>query len=123
MELNELKALLRENGVVGAGGAGFPTYAKLTGGVDTVILNCAECEPLLKLHRQALELHAEEILKAFNEIVTATGAKQGIVAVKAHYKRAVAAVEAEKAEYPKISLCKLESVYPAGCFVIGHVFL
>jgi Na+-translocating ferredoxin:NAD+ oxidoreductase RnfC subunit len=51
MKLAKLKELLREAGVVGAGGAGFPTYAKLSDKADTVILNCAECEPLLKLHR------------------------------------------------------------------------
>ena len=89
MELARLKELLRENGVVGAGGAGFPTYAKLTDKADTVILNCAECEPLLKLHRQVLELYAEEILSAFTEVLNATGAGRGIVAVKAHYTKTV----------------------------------
>ena len=118
MELNELKALLRESGVVGAGGAGFPTYAKLTAGVSTVILNCAECEPLLKLHRQALEKYAEEILSALDVIVTATGAERGIVAVKSHYKAAVAAAEAVCAEYPRLSVFKLDSVYPSGDEVI-----
>jgi Na+-translocating ferredoxin:NAD+ oxidoreductase RnfC subunit len=37
------------------GGAGFPTYAKLDQRAETIILNCAECEPLLRLHRQLLE--------------------------------------------------------------------
>ena len=55
MELNELTKIMKQNGVVGAGGAGFPTYAKLDKRADTLILNCAECEPLLKLHRQVLE--------------------------------------------------------------------
>ena len=64
MNITELKALLREGGVVGAGGAGFPSYAKLDERADTLILNCAECEPLLKLHQQLLEQHAEEILRA-----------------------------------------------------------
>ena len=50
MNITELKTLLREGGVVGAGGAGFPAYAKLDERADTLILNCAECEPLLKLH-------------------------------------------------------------------------
>ena len=118
MELNKFKEILRENGIVGAGGAGFPTYAKLSDTVDTIILNCAECEPLLKLHRQALELHVSEILSAFSEILKATGAQRGIVAVKKHYKAAVAALESEISEYPGISICKLESVYPAGDEVI-----
>lgn len=43
LSLEELGALLRESGVVGAGGAGFPTYAKLDKRADTIIMNCAEC--------------------------------------------------------------------------------
>ncbi len=114
MKLNELKECIKENGVVGAGGAGFPTYAKLTNTVDTIILNCAECEPLLRVHRQALEIHVSEILYAFREILNATGAKNGIVALKTHYERAISALEAELPQYPEISICKMESVYPAG---------
>ena len=56
MELSELKKIVQDNGIVGAGGAGFPTYGKLDERADTIILNCAECEPLLKLHRQLLKL-------------------------------------------------------------------
>ena len=41
MEMNKLSELLRTGGVVGAGGAGFPTYAKLNKNADTIILNCA----------------------------------------------------------------------------------
>lgn len=114
MELAKLKELLREAGVVGAGGAGFPTYAKLSEKADTVILNCAECEPLLKLHRQVLAEYAYEILSALSEIVEATGAERGIVAVKAHYTETLKAVEAEIEDFPKLSLCKLKSVYPSG---------
>ena len=58
MELAKLKELLRDAGVVGAGGAGFPSYAKLSEKADTIILNCAECEPLLKVHRQVLAEYA-----------------------------------------------------------------
>ncbi len=60
MDIQELSAILREGGVVGAGGAGFPTYAKLDRRAETIILNCAECEPLLKLHRQLLEKYTCE---------------------------------------------------------------
>ena len=47
MEIKELSNILQQNGIVGAGGAGFPTYAKLDERAETIILNCAECEPLL----------------------------------------------------------------------------
>lgn len=114
MKLNEFKSILRENGVVGAGGAGFPTYAKLTEGVDTVILNCAECEPLIKIHRQVLEEYTYEILTALDEILDAVGAERGIIAVKAHYTSTLKAIEAEITEHPRLSAKKLGSVYPAG---------
>ena len=114
MELSKLKELLRESGIVGAGGAGFPTYAKLSDKAETVVLNCAECEPLLKLHRQVLERYAAEILGALSEIVKAVGAKNGIVAVKEHYRDALEAVQYEIGEYPSLSVCKLKSVYPSG---------
>ena len=68
MELQELKDLLQKSGIVGAGGAGFPTYAKLDERAETILLNCAECEPLLKLHRQLLKEHAYEIMKTFSMV-------------------------------------------------------
>ena len=114
MKLNELKDLLRESGVVGMGGAGFPSYAKLSSEADTIILNCAECEPLLKVHRQVLEAYTYEILTALSELLVATGAKRGIVAIKAHYRSAVEALEAEIGAFPNLSIHKLRAVYPAG---------
>ena len=118
MELNLLKETLRKAGVVGAGGAGFPSYAKLSDKADTVILNCAECEPLLKVHRQVLEEYTYEILSALNTVIEATGAKQAIIAIKAHYKSTLKAIEAEISEFPHISVHTLESVYPAGDEII-----
>ncbi len=118
MKLQDLKDLVRQAGLVGAGGAGFPTYMKLTAGVDTIILNCAECEPLLKLHRTLLEERAEEILSALSEILTATGAEQGIVAIKAHYHATVRAIERLLPDFPGIRIHLLPSVYPMGDEVV-----
>lgn len=112
--LQQLKELARDAGVVGAGGAGFPAYAKLSTDADTYILNCAECEPILKLHRQLLEAHTSEILTAMRAVMKAIGAKRGIVAVKEHYRSAVEAVRAEIEDHPGIELKLLPAVYPAG---------
>ena len=118
MKLNELKDLLRECGVVGAGGAGFPSYAKLNDAADTILLNCAECEPLLKVHRQVLERYTVEVLEALSEMLRATGAKQAIIAIKDHYHSTLAALEAELPDFPGITVHKLASVYPAGDEII-----
>lgn len=76
MEIQALKQILQENGIVGAGGAGFPTYAKLDERAEIILMNCAECEPLLKLHRQLLEQHCEEILKTFDGIARTVGRRK-----------------------------------------------
>ena len=89
MEIKELSAVLQQNGVVGAGGAGFPTYAKLDSRAETIIMNCAECEPLLKLHRQLLEKHAYEILKTFHLIGETVGAKEMIIGIKKAYQKTI----------------------------------
>ena len=107
MNFDELRKILREYGVVGAGGAGFPSYAKLDKKVDTVILNCAECEPLLRLHRRLLEKKPYEILWALDLIAKTIGASNVIVALKAAYKNAIAAVEAELDSFENISISKL----------------
>ncbi len=119
MELNELKALLQKSGVVGAGGAGFPSYAKLSEKADTIILNCAECEPLLKLHRQVLKFHAHEILSALDTVREAVGAERAIVAIKPSAKHTIAACEACIKDLNKISIGLLPEVYPAGDEVIA----
>ena len=118
MDIQELAALLRQNGVVGAGGAGFPTYAKLDARAQTIILNCAECEPLLKLHRQLLEFHADEIVAAFSLIRETLGAADAVIGIKRAYKKTIAALEGVLPRYQGIRLKLLDEVYPAGDEVV-----
>ncbi|MGN1129649.1 MAG: SLBB domain-containing protein [Candidatus Flemingiibacterium sp.] len=104
--------------MAGAGGAGFPSYAKLNMAADTLILNCAECEPLLKLHRQVLERYAHEIVETLSLIADTLDAGRVIVAIKPAYKEAVKAVEKVLPEFPKASIGFLPEVYPAGDEVV-----
>lgn len=118
MDFNDLSQIMKNAGVAGAGGAGFPSYAKLNKAADTIILNCAECEPLLKLHRQVLEFHAEEILDALSAIAEVVEASKVIIAVKPSYKGAIAAVNKLLANYPNTEIGLLPEVYPAGDEVV-----
>lgn len=118
MLINDLKKIAKEKGVVGAGGAGFPAYAKMTDKADTVILNCAECEPLLKLHRQLLAVHVDVIIRMLDEVRQAMNAKEAVVCVKSEYTRTVEALTEELKKYPKVRLCTLKSAYPMGDEVI-----
>ena len=118
MNIDQLKDLLRENGIVGAGGAGFPTYAKLDTRADTLILNCAECEPLLRLHRQVLEMYTHEILSTLYEISKILEVKNVYIGIKGSYKRTVAAVKEEIASFDNMQIATLPEIYPAGDEVI-----
>ena len=102
MEIKELADLLQKNGVVGAGGAGFPTYAKLDKRAETILMNCAECEPLLKLHRQLLEKHADEIVSAFHLVMETVGAKEAIIGIKKEYKNIRKPSKPCRASFPTI---------------------
>lgn len=118
MELQELKKRIQDAGIVGAGGAGFPTYAKLSENARTILLNCAECEPLLKLHRQLLALHAEEILEAFSLIADTLGAEEGIIGIKSEYRETIEALRGPIGRYPKLRIHELPGVYPMGDEVV-----
>lgn len=118
MRIDELKSIAREYGIVGAGGAGFPAYAKMTEKADTVILNCVECEPLLKLHRQLLAGYTEEIIGMLDTVREALGAKEAIVGIKSEYTTTIKALEEILPDYPKVRICSLQASYPMGDEVI-----
>ncbi|MCD8022101.1 MAG: 4Fe-4S dicluster domain-containing protein [Lachnospiraceae bacterium] len=118
MEIKELQDIIQSCGVVGAGGAGFPTYAKLTDKADTILMNCAECEPLLKLHRQVLEKHAYEIMKTFHLIAQTVGASEAIIGVKKSYVQTVKALQQHIEEFPGMRIHLLDEVYPMGDEVV-----
>jgi Na+-translocating ferredoxin:NAD+ oxidoreductase RnfC subunit len=106
--LNDIENL----GIIGAGGAGFPTHIKLNSRPDTIIMNAAECEPLLHKDMQLLLNYSDEILRGFEIIINLTGAKQGIIGIKEkHYKE----IELLKSKVSKhINIIEVDDVYPAG---------
>lgn len=118
MDMKELSNILQQNGIVGAGGAGFPTYAKLNENAETLILNCAECEPLLRLHRQLLEKYAQEIVETFHLIGQAVGARELVIGIKKAYTKTIDALNGVIGAYPEVRLGLLDEVYPAGDEVV-----
>ena len=123
----ELIAAAERAGIVGAGGAGFPTHVKLNAKADTVIINGAECEPLLRVDQQLMALQAEKLLQAVDLMVDHVGAQRGVVALKSHYHTAVDALKAALPAHPKLSVHEMGAFYPAGdeqtivCEVTGRV--
>lgn len=104
---------VKQAGVVGAGGGGFPTHIKLAARADTVIANGAECEPLLHKDAVIMEEHAAALVQGLELAVAATGAKEGVIGIKGKKKQAVAAVTAA-CQGANVRVQLLGDYYPAG---------
>jgi Na+-translocating ferredoxin:NAD+ oxidoreductase RnfC subunit len=104
---------VKQAGVVGAGGGGFPTHVKLAARADTVIANGAECEPLLHKDAVIMEEHAAALVRGLELAVAATGAKEGVIGIKGKKKHAVAAVTAA-CQGTNVRVQLLGDYYPAG---------
>jgi Na+-translocating ferredoxin:NAD+ oxidoreductase RnfC subunit len=105
---------VKEAGVIGAGGAGFPTHIKLNSQVDVVIANGAECEPLVHVDQELMIEHAPELVRGVQLAMRATGAKSGVVGIKQRYRKAIAAVGQALPADGSIVIQELGNFYPAG---------
>lgn len=103
-------------GIVGAGGAGFPTSVKLSNKIPGgyLIANAAECEPLLCHNTQVEERYADQIVRGMKYLLEITDAKVGYIAVKKIHHAAVLALGKACKNEPKIQVKFLTNMYPAG---------
>ncbi len=112
-----IRRAVRSAGMVGLGGAAFPTHVKLSPPrqypIDTVILNGAECEPFLTSDYRLMLEAAEEIVEGLRIIMKAVGAPRGVVAVEDNKPQALRAM-AETIRDPAIELRSLHTRYPQG---------
>ncbi|MFA6471273.1 MAG: SLBB domain-containing protein [Candidatus Latescibacterota bacterium] len=110
----DLITAVRDAGVVGAGGAGFPTHVKLGNAVDTYIANGAECEPILESDLHLMIRHAPEIIRGLEAAMEQVGAVRGFIAIKGKNKAAISAIERSIAGKPSLQVATLANTYPAG---------
>jgi Na+-translocating ferredoxin:NAD+ oxidoreductase RnfC subunit len=112
----EIVAWVREAGVIGAGGTGFPTDVKLQSSASIVIINGAECEPLLYSDKTVLRTHAEDVVSGLRLAMTATGATQGVIALNRDDLAGITAIRVAVAEAadPRVSVHLLDNYYPSG---------
>lgn len=104
---------LKACGVVGAGGAGFPTYVKAQSKVEFVIANGAECEPLLHKDAELMAHAPTEILSGMKLLMDATGAQRGKFGVKQKNAAALEAIQSQLGDAP-IDIVILGDFYPSG---------
>ncbi|PWU05002.1 MAG: NADH dehydrogenase subunit [Terriglobia bacterium] len=108
-----LSQKLREGGVVGAGGAGFPTYVKAEARAEFVIANGAECEPLIHKDAELMKHFAPEILSGMQLMMEATDAKTGKFGVKTKNAESIEAIK-RHLDGRAIDLVTLGDYYPSG---------
>ncbi len=116
MQAHEIAEKIRNAGVVGSGGAGFPTYVKFSSKADIFLVNGAECEPMLKVDQQLMAKYPELLIRGIELGMTATGATEGVICLKEKYKEAIAALTPLLNDHIRIHI--LKDVYPAGDEVI-----
>ena len=80
----DVKTVLREASIVGAGGAGFPSYMKLAEGADTLLINGAECEPLLQTDYMLLREHSNEVFEGARAVMAFSKIPKCLVCIKEH---------------------------------------
>ncbi len=110
---------IKNAGVVGAGGAGFPTHVKLDARVDTFIVNAAECEPLIHVDKQLLQHYFEKVLDGMKIASALVGARRVVLALKEKYKKSIEVIENYTAGQSgnsgfRFEIFKLGNYYPAG---------
>src|SRR5579863_1146717 len=108
-----LSEQLRESGVVGAGGAGFPTYIKAQSQVEFLIANGAECEPLIHKDAELMKHFPAGILAGMTSMMDAVGAKSGKFGIKTKNAESLAALK-QNLTGDRIEFVMLGDFYPSG---------
>lgn len=116
VNLSEIVGAIRNCGVVGAGGAGFPTHVKYAARAGVVIANGAECEPLLHVDREAMETMAPGIVRGMSFAMAAAGATAGVFGVKKKNGKAVKALGGAIGDFgdSRMRIHLMGNYYPAG---------
>ena len=113
----ELISIIREGGVVGMGGATFPTHVKLSGGigkVDTVIVNAGECEPYITSDDRLCREMPAELIKGLQIVMRIFGVKNGHIGIEDNKPEAVKALQAQLSKEDGITVDALPAKYPQG---------
>ena len=114
----EIRSIIKEAGVVGLGGAGFPSHVKLTpkdeSRIDTVIVNGAECEPYLTSDYRLMLEEPESIVGGLHIILQLFDRARGIIAVENNKPEAIKRLTELVKDEPGITVCPLKTKYPQG---------
>ena len=110
-----LTEVVKSAGIVGAGGAGFPTHVKLNAKAEYFIVNAAECEPLIETDKYLCRTYPDKIVAAAAVCAAHVGASHTVIALKGKYKAEIAALkEAIAKAGTDVQIFEMPTFYPAG---------
>ena len=112
----EIVKIVKDNGIVGMGGAGFPAYVKLQPGkpIDAVLLNGCECEPMLTADHKVLLHYADDVVYGLRAIMKAVSAPRGVIAIEDNKPDAIAMLQEKTKGYENIEVMAARTKYPQG---------
>ena len=113
---DEIVEIVKEAGIVGMGGAGFPTSVKLKPAkpVDTILLNGCECEPLLTADHRVLLEFADDVIFGLKAIIKAVGAEKGLIVIEDNKPDAIELMKEKAADCSDIDVVVAKTKYPQG---------
>lgn len=112
----EFLELLHDNGIIGLGGAGFPTHVKYDTDkkIKTLLVNAVECEPYINADYEILKRHTEEILESIDMILEINNIDEAVIAVKKTNIELIKILNDFVGTYLKISIKEVPNIYPMG---------
>lgn len=112
----EIVKIVKDNGIVGMGGAGFPAYVKLQPGkpIDAVLLNGCECEPMLTADHKVLLHYADDVVYGLRAVMKAVSAPRGVIVIEDNKPDAIAMLQEKTKGYENIEVMAARTKYPQG---------
>ena len=111
---DEIIEIVKEAGIVGMGGAGFPTYVKLKPGkpIEAVLINACECEPMLTADHRVLLAYADEIIHGLKAVMKTVDAPRGVIVIEDNKPDAIELLKSKCEE--GMEVCVAKTKYPQG---------
>ncbi|MDO5137892.1 MAG: electron transport complex subunit RsxC, partial [Oscillospiraceae bacterium] len=108
--------IVKESGIVGMGGAGFPTSVKLAPNkpIDAVLLNGCECEPMLTADHRVLLEYADDVIYGLRAMMKAVSAPKGIIVIEDNKPDAIELMQSKVEGFENIEVAAVRTKYPQG---------
>ena len=113
---DEIIEIVKEAGIVGMGGAGFPTYVKLKPGkpIEAVLVNACECEPMLTADHRVLLEYADDIIFGLKAVMKTVASPRGVIVIEDNKPDAIELLQSKVADEEGIEVCVAKTKYPQG---------